>query len=336
MNWEKGYSATYYMTLVDPVSWRDVETVQITSGSINRESTGLRHSADVTCFNQTLRNEQWIRIYLDAKQGGSNAHEALFTGLAISPDRDIKGNWEEHSVQCYSVLKPADDILLPRGWYAPTEIEASVIIKQLLEPVPAPVVFSGVAPELDSVIIAEDNETNLSMIEAILSAINWNMRITGDGRIVISEYSNDSQVIFDPFEFDIVESELKVTSDWYDCPNVFMAVADGVTAIAKDEDADSQLSVQNRGREIWRAENGVNLAQNETLTEYAMRRLKEEQRYSVTVSYDRRYVPNVFPGDIITMHYPAQDLVGDYIVESQTIELGHGAKTSEEVIGVGL
>ena len=49
MDWGKGYSATYYLTQVDPVTWRDIARIEITGGSINREKTGLIESADIDC-----------------------------------------------------------------------------------------------------------------------------------------------------------------------------------------------------------------------------------------------------------------------------------------------
>ena len=62
-----------------------------------------------------------------------------------------------------------------------------------------------------------------------------------------------------------------------------------------------------------------------------MRRLREEQRYEQVASYERRYLPDVRPGDLIRLKYPAQGLNGMFQVSSQKIELGHGARTSEEV-----
>lgn len=335
MDWNKGYSASYYIHIVDPKSWRDLDRLEITGGSVSRELSGLRQSADIDCADYELGQEQWVRVYLETIQNEGNEREALFTGLATSPDRNIKGAWEENTLQCYSVLKPADDVFLERGWYAPVEVNVGVLIRSLLAPVPAPITISEIVKTLDDAIVAEDGETNLTMIEKILAAADWDLRIAGDGSINVGPISSESRIVFDPLGFDAIENELKVSADWYACPNVFMAVNNEITAIAKDEDENSPLSIQNRGREVWMYESSCSLAQDETMGEYARRRLRDEQRYSMSVSYDRRYVPDVLPGDIISLHYPAQGIDGNFIVESQSIELGHGARTSEDVIGVG-
>lgn len=159
------------------------------------------------------------------------------------------------------------------------------------------------------------------------------MRIFGDGLIRFEPYSSEPVATFDPIDFPVIETEITVSSDWFSCPNVFMASSNGITAIAKDEDPDSPLSIQNRGREVWFYENGFALNENETVTEYAQRRLKEEQECIVTARYDRRFVPDVFPGDLVRLHYPAQELNDDYMVSSQSITLGYAARTSEEIIG---
>ena len=334
MQWDKGYSSSYYMMEVDPISWLDIERIEIFGGSISRSLDGLRHSANVNCREYPQGQERYVRIYLDTRQEENGEHVPLFTGLAVSPSRDIKGTWYENTVQCYSVLKAADDVILNKGWYAPVELSCLTVLKQLLAPVPAPVEFAENVPELKTAIVAENGETNLSMIERILYAINWQLRISGDGSIYIGPYSKESIIVLDPLEFDVIETEISVSADWYSCPNVFMATNNELTAIARDESNDSPLSIQNRGREVWMYESGSVLNENESMSEYAMRRLKEEQQYSVTASYDRRFIPELMPGDILTMHYPSCDLDGDFMVASQGIDLSHSARTSEEIIGV--
>ena len=62
---------------------------------------------------------------------------------------------------------------------------------------------------------------------------------------------------FDPIDNDMIEPRIKVTADWYSCPNVLMAVAGDVTGIARDDDPDSPLSTVARGREVWKKRGAV-------------------------------------------------------------------------------
>lgn len=332
MDWTKGFSANYHITTVDPLTWRDVDRIEITGGSIKKEKTGLMQSANVDCIRYEQGTERWIRVWLDASQEGDNAHDALFTGLACSPEREFEGVLETNTLECYSVLKVADDVLLERGWYAPSGVTGSNIVKQLLSITPAPIIEEEGSPQLQSAIIAEDGESRLSMAQKILDAIGWRLRISGYGTITICPYSNEAVIVIDSIEYDIVEPKVTVKNDWYDCPNVFRAVDDDVSAVARDDSINSPLSTVNRGREIWKEETNCHLNDKETVAEYAIRRLKEEQSVAVEYSYKRRYVPGVEPSDVIRIHYPAQDIDSYMEVKSQSISIGYGASVSESVV----
>lgn len=331
IDWSRGYSASYYAEQVDPATWRDVGVIEITGGTIKRENAGKRQSADIDCINYQIPIEQWIRVYMDIEQAGSSAHIPLFTGLATTPDRDMHGALSKNSLACYSVLKPAEDIVLERGWYVMAGTNAGDIITDLLFASPAPVEIEDSIPSLFETIVAEDNETCLSMLDKVLDAIGWRLRIDGDGTIQILPSPSDAVASFDPLANDIIEPDIKISQDWSACPNVYVAVSRGETGIARDDDPSSPLSTISRGREVWIRKSGITLADNENIVEYAARMLREAQRAEMTASYTRRYVPKVMPGDLIGLKYPEQNLNGLFEVGSQSVKLGHCAATAEEV-----
>lgn len=319
------------MSVVDPDSWRDIQRMELTGGRVSRMSTGLRQSADVTCTEFVVGKEIWIRIYMTVSQGRDSVNIPLFTGLATSSDTEVDGTRKGYPVQCYSVLKPAQDTLLLRGWYAPVETGANTLFRMLLGVCPAPLVIDTGCPSLTAAIIAGKGETNLSMVDRILTAINWRMVLEGDGTIHICPKATNVSMTFDALEYDVIEPEVTLARDWFDCPNVFRAVQDDLTAIARDDDPDSFLSTVRRGREVWKEEDGCDFAEGETIGEYAIRRLKEEQQVALVVSYSRRFHPDVKIGDIVRLAYPGSGLEGAFTVNTQSMELG---KTSidEEVM----
>ena len=330
MNWNEGFSSRFYYTVVDPASWRDIARHELTGGSVSRTASNLLQSADIDITDLPSDGEEWIRIWLDARQGNDGAHEELFTGLMSAPAVDWDGNRKSYKAECYSVLKPAADILLDRGWYAAAGVNGAYIAYQLLSAGPAPVTYADSAPALSSSIVAEQGETNLSMAWKIINAIGWQIRISGSGEISIEPLTSDPAAELDSIANDIVELSVKDKRDWFSCPNVFRAESGGLTAIARDEDEDSTLSIPSRGREIWAEERSCKLSDGEGLEEYAVRRLRELQSPARTVSYSRRYLPDVSVGDIVRMHYPRQNIDDLFRVESQKIELGYGARVSEE------
>ena len=331
MNWGKGFTAAYHACIVDPTTWKDAEPFDIMSGSINRTTTGLRQSADVGCIDYSHGSDKWLRIWMDIRQDGDADHVALFTGLTSSPETQINGDLSETTVQCYSVLKPAQDVLLPIGWFAAKGYIGAEIVDQLLSIGPAPVIVEPGSPRLTEHIIAENGESNLSMADKILDAIGWRLRIEGDGTIVICPQAETESAEFSALRFDQIEPKVKVKSDWFDCPNVFRAVSDEDSYTAYDEDPSSMLSIESRGREVWKEETSVKLNDSESLASYANRKLRELQTVSTEISYSRSYNPDVLITDRIRLHYPAQNLSGIFIVVSQTVTLDACATTAEEV-----
>lgn len=332
MDWSKGYVATYYMEIVDADSWRGIQRHEIQGGKISRTADGLRQSADVDV--REVIGEKYIRIWMDARQSGGDAHVALFTGLTSQPETEWEGYVPSRSLTCYSVLKAADDIDLQRGWYAPAGVNSGMMIKRLLSATPAPVVIAEGAPDLKTSIIAEDAETRVTMVDKILTAIGWRLRILGDGTIEVRPQADAPLQKFSVLENDSIEPKIRVTDDWFSCPNVVQCIADDLTAVVRDDNPNSPLSTVNRNREIWLTETDCDLADNESIGQYAWRLLKEEQSRAFTVEYDRRYDPNLYVGDVVELNYPKHFVVGKFRIESQSVTLGHNATTGEEVIAV--
>lgn len=331
MNWDKGFSARYRAFFVDPITWRDLNEIDIIDGSISRNEDGLRESANVSVLNYDMETENWIRIYLDARQSSASYYGPLFTGIISAPSTDVDGNLKKNSLSCYSVLKPANDILLPKGWYAPFGSNVEDILRSLLGVVAGiPIEIEQNMGSLTQTIIAEGGETNLSMAEKILYYVGWNMNISGNGTIMITPPSAISKIIIGASDdnLDMLETSLKIEDDWFSCPNVFRAVIGDFSAIARDDDPNSKLSTISRMREIWYEESDCQLI-NENLQQYAERRLAEEQQNHISVSYTRRYYPDINVSDVITINYPGQGINGDFYISSQTIDLGYGAAVSE-------
>ena len=331
MQWNKGFVSSIYASYIDTDTWKDTQRFEVENGSVALSDSELRASADFESDKYLENTEKWIRIWLDASQDSNVEHIALFTGLATSPTVSINGNVKSQKVSCYSVLKPVQDVLLPRGWYVLAGTNGLTAIKNLLNVTPAPVNDAGTAPLLQSNIVAEGNENRLTMINKILDAIGWVMRVLGDGTIDLRPMPTDISTTFEPIENDIVQPSLSITNDWFDCPNVYRAVMDDVSATARDT-SDGALSIEARGREVWIEQDGVGLSDNETLAQYAKRKLKEAQRIETTVSYTRRFDPDLHIGDVIQMRY--EQVSGTYRIVSQKFNLGLGQAVDEEVVKI--
>lgn len=336
MDWNLGFSASYELRQVDPISFMDAGSFLLMGGSISRSEGGLMESADLTLREQT--GECFLRVYLRARQGESGERVPLFTGLASSPQRALNGTSVTYKTACYSVLKPVDDILTPRGFFVASGTRGAQAAAELLSNGPAPVVYDNTSPALTEAIIAEDKDSYLSMAQKVLDAIGWRIRIDGWGTVHIVPKAEEVSVQFDDQENDSIEVSLTDTADWYSAPNC-LRVTNGKDCVeVRDDDPASQLSTVSRQAmrggtgEIWQQESVSSLGETDTLQSYAERRLRELQGPARKISYTRRFSPDVTIGDKVRLHLPGHGIDDVFTVSSQKVQLGYGAKVTEEVM----
>lgn len=330
MDYSSGYEASFFATFVDPVTWADLSRIEIVSGSISRSDDALKQSANLVLREQYEEaNDRYIRIYMDAHQGNDSERVPLFTGLASAPKEGYNNGVVDGTLECYSVLKVAEDIFLDKGWYASAGQNGGTLVENLLSVIPANVEIADNPPPITASVVAEDNESRLSMAEYIVDSIGWRLQISGDGSVLVSPDPDEPSAIFSPYDYDVIETSFNKSRDWFSCPNVLRVTTGDFSAIVRDDSEDSDLSTVNRGREIWAAEDNVTLSNNESLGKFGLRRLQELQAKTEKVDYKRRFVPEVNQDDMIRINYP--DLQGDFYVESQDITLGANANTSEKV-----
>ena len=336
MDWNSGFSALYELKKVDPVSWMDAGSLDLMGGSVSRTVSDLIESANLKMTDRV--RECWVRVYLKAKQAGSSERDAIFTGLAMTPQRELDGHRENYTTQCYSVLKPASDTLTPRGYYVPAGVYGAQIAADLLRVGPAPVSYEENSPVLLEPIITEDSDTNLSTAWKILDAIGWRIRISGYGKINICPSASEPSAKYNASDRDAIEPKITDSDDWYDCPNCIRVISGDKYVEVKDEDPDSILSVMARkaGRggtgEIWIQESASSTANGESLAEYAQRKLKEAQAHAREIKYSRRFSPGLTVSDIVSLHYPSVGIDGNFRIVSQTLTLGYAVKTDERVV----
>ena len=338
MDWNSGLSAIYELREVDPVSWMDLGSLDFTAGTITRTDSNLIESASLK-MTESVR-EGWVRIYLKARQAGTGTRVPVFTGLAMTPQRVLDGYWEDNTIKCYSVLKPAEDTLTPRGYYVPAGAPGAQLVAQLLSVGAAPVTFDDYGPELMEPIVTEDSDTNLSVAWKILDAIGWRILLSGDGRIRVCPAATEPVVEFNPSDNDAVEPKITDSDDWFSCPNCLRVVSGSRSIVMKDEDPDSVLSIASRkaarggSGEIWKQETASSLGSDESLAEYAMRKLKEAQGHARELKYYRRYNPDVNVTDIVHLHYPGIGIDGNFRIRSQTVTLDYAPRVDEKVVAI--
>lgn len=328
MDWTKGYTAGYRLAVMNKKTWREIDNIEVISGTVTKTTEGLRETAQVTVTDWPYETEQWVRLVLETKQGDTIERWPVFTGLATAPSISYDGGRKTVALECYSGLKSLEDYILPRGWYAPAGADIGQVLSKLFEKTPAPFSYIQPAPVLSESIVAEEGETAQTVADKILGATSWRLRVSGDGAIRLEPACRSPVITLDPVNADIIEPAIDVTADWYSAPNVFIATTDTTVGVAKDETG-GRLSIEARGREVIKEEHVE--ATGIDVSIVARQKLEEAQAVEQTARYNRRYWNGVYPGDIIALAYPDQGLTGWYRVTAQTVTCSHAGRTSEEV-----
>lgn len=324
MDFTKGYSSSYRIVKVDAASWTETEAInRVTSVSITHDidSKAPRvDSADLEVDSMPM-GECYVRVYMDCRQNGSRTSVPLGTFLLESTGSEGGAFSTWSTAEMWSVLKPADERILPVGWHAQKGVSSVAKAAELIsECCEAPVIYDDGGPSLADNVVAEDDESYLKMAWTLLDD-DWVIVPDGYGRIRIFK---DSEIhAIEPSE--IIGT---ISEDWdlADIPNTITVTEKERTATATNNDPDSPTSTVARGR-IINGDGSGRRKSNETLNMFARRLLKEQSKVTRTASYKREYRTDILCGSFVTL--PNKE--GVWRVITQSVDCKAGATVEETV-----
>ena len=330
MDWRQGYTSTFRLYSVNQSTWGDGDEIEgLVSASITKDNdSSLIEDANITVDGQPLKG--YVRLVLEARNNAGLARENLGTFLVTSPKKSINGRLTTIDLECYSVLKPASDKILPPGWYFPEGGDPIAGASDLLTGVlTCPVEPAESTIRTDEPKVAESNETILSFATCLLENTGWYISIDGRGCVMIKEKTNEVAVVFDTEENDILMPELTDESDIFDIPNVLRVTdSNGKYETIYNHDEQSATSVEALGWEKWSTEQ-LSLDFGETLLGKGAERMEELSKSTRKISYSREFDPDVKVNDVALFLLPQQGIVGSFRIISQSLDIGKGVKVSE-------
>lgn len=330
MDWNQGYAASWRLYSVNQSTWGDADEVSyLVSASITRDcDSSLIEDATISVDQDVC--DGYLRLVLEASNETGPARSVIGTFLVTSPKKSIKGEQITTELECYSVLKPASDKLLTRGWYFPKGGDPIAGACELLEDVlkcPVDPVESDIATS--EAIVAEDGETILSMVEYLLEDTDYVIDISEYGRVTIKKKPTISQINFDTWSNDVIMPEITDESDIFDIPNVLrVSDGNGNYETIRNTDDESSTSINAIGWEKW-ADEQISLNDEETLLSKGAERLEELSKIVRKISYTREYNPSVRLNDLVTYYLARQNIIGVFRITSQSISIGNGATVDE-------
>lgn len=343
-DWTKSMEQTFEYYIVDPGTWMDSKRLTtVKSSSISRDiEADTLGSATIDITNSV--GECYIRIYLITIQNGLKEKHPLGTFLVQTPSSTFTGKTLDVSMDAYTPLLELKENPPPLGYYVGKNeniMQNAYMITR--DHVRAPVVEPASSDNLFRDFVADTSDTWLTYVRDLISNAKYRFDLDELGRILFApkqataslqpvwEYNDDNSSILYP--------ELTMNHDLYGIPNVVEVIYssgnDYYETRVVNNDSNSPISVENRGREIIHRVNNPDLIGDPTenqIKEYAESLLKELSSLEYTISYTHAYCP-VRLGDCVRLNYSRAGLTNIKArVISQTIKCEPGCPVTEKAI----
>lgn len=337
LDWGSSYSCEWRIYKVNTDTWLEGEEVtnfvnDITLSKDSTDSVPLLESGSMSMdgrFEDEL-TDGYYRIVVHAHQSPYHERHPLATLLFEKSSDEISEYIDVTTMDGRSVLKPAADITCLAGTYAPKGVDGAEWVRNLLsECISAPIEINGTGFTLDDPISFSGGTSYLSMCWSVLDTAKWCMQIDGDGIVTILKIPEESELLLANNARHFMQPKLTRDRDLLDIPNRYIAVFGDNVEVAENHNRDSSVSYESRGRWVDYYDSSPKRVNGETAYAYSRRRLEEESTRVVKWTYDREYLPEVVPFDLMEASIPEYGFDGQLRVLSQKYKLDKGIVVSE-------
>lgn len=326
-DWTKPMTQSYEYYIVEPTTLADTKRLEyVKSASFTRDAENATLGSASIESTESV-GEAYIRGYLKTIQNGVTEKHPLGTVIVQTPSTNFTGVISNVSMDAYTPLIELKEKQPPLGYFVRrgTRImdAAYTIVRENarapVEPIEPTYVtnddgtIEDTSPKLQNDFIANTEDTWLTFVTDLIANAKYELGLDERGHILFvpkQEISSLQPVwTFDDGNSSILQPDITVNHDMYGIPNVVEVVysygSDKKTAIVKNEDPNSPISIVNRGREITYRDTQPSLAGYVTqaqVKEYAERLLRSLSTIEYTVSYTHGYCP-VRLGDCVRLNY---------------------------------
>lgn len=365
-DWTKAMQQTFEYFIVDPGTWKDKTQIHnVESSSITREEDSDTLGSAVIDAIEPI-DECYVRIYLVTIQNGVKERHPLATVLVQSPSSDFDGKITKSSMDAYTPLLELKEKLPPIGYSVFKETDVVETVKNedgtestVIKTVPtnimdtvyrivrentrAPVVAAVSDAVLHQDFVAEDSETWLKFVLALMEGAEFSFALDEMGRVLFSPKQSVASLqpvwTYDDGNSSILYSEISISRDLYEIPNVVEVVYSDEYGTLKsrvvNDDSNSPVSTIRRGREITHRETSPKfdgIPTQEIIDRYAEQLLKDLSSLECTLSYKHAYCGTRL-GDCVRLDYKRAGITGIKAkIISQSIKCEPGCPVSEKAV----
>ena len=191
--------------------------------------------------------------------------------------------------------------------------------------------------------VSNTDDTWITFISDLIANAKYTFGLDEMGRIIFMPVQDTASLqpvwTYDDSNSSILYPDLDIDRDLYGIPNVVEVIysngKDIYTARVENNDENSPISIQNRGREIIHRETNPDLLGDPTknqIDEYAEQLLRDLSTLEYTISYTHGYCP-VRLGDCVRINYERAGLKNIKAkVISQSIECKPGCPVTEKAV----
>lgn len=344
INWTESMQQTFEYYTVDPGTWKDVKLIDnVKSSTINRDSEAETLGSATIDVTESL-GECYIRIYLVVLQNGVTYKIPLGTFLVQTPSSSFDGKIRSVSMDAYTPLLELKENPPPLGYSILKDaniMENAYMITR--EHVRAPVVKAVCDTTLFSDFVANTDDTWLSFLGDLVANAKYLFDLDEMGRILYSPKQDTASLqpvwTYDDSNSSILYPDLTISHDLYEVPNAVEVIYSDTNnhfyAKAVNEDDNSPISIQNRGREILHRITNPDVLGDPTeaqIKEYAEQALRDLSTLEYKISYKHGYCP-VRVGDCVRLNYSRAGLTDVKAkVISQSIKCTPGCPVEEKAV----
>lgn len=313
-NWNLSMQQTFEYFLVDPKTWKDIRKLNtVTNCNISRDSSTETLGSATIDITESI-GEAYIRVYLKTIQNEVSERFPLGTYLVQTPSQSFNGKVTNVSLDAYSPLLELKEKMPTIGYTIPKGKNIMDMAFDITrDHVRAPVINSSKQDKLQYDFVANVDDTWMTFVVDLLSGINHELYLDELGRVLFMPKQNVKTLqpvwTYDDGNSSILYPEISMDNDMYGIPNVLEVIYsngdDNYYSKVINDDPNSPLSVQNRGREILYRDTNPNLIGNTTqgqVDRYAQQLLQELSSIEYTVSYTHGYCPTRV-GDCVRLNY---------------------------------
>lgn len=343
-DWLSSMQQTFEYFIVDPSTWKDKERIDsVVSCTISRD-LGAETLGSATIDITESVGECYIRVYLVTIQNGVRERHPLGTFLVQTPSSNFNGKIRNVSMDTYTPLLELKEDQPDLGYYVPKKENIMDFAHRLArEHARAPVAKTDCLETLFYDFIANTDDTWLTFIRDLAANAKYRLDLDEMGRILFAPEQDTASLqpvwTFNDDNSSILLPELTMDHDLYQIPNVVEVIcsngADTYYAKVVNDDSNSPISIQNRGRVIKHRDTNPSITGNPTdgkIQEYAEKLLREMSTLEYTISYTHGYCP-VRIGDCVRLNYTRAGLKNVKAkVTSQSIECKPGCPVTETAV----